>query len=325
MPIFTVRPGIYLSPTDDPVTATQRWHRDGVEIPGAIGTSYTTVSPADDGALIEYVEIAGNFAGDAPEQRLTLQSVPIDSDATAYITAVETADGATLEDDVKAAINSFFISLKRDSLWASITSACIMSGARTVAGCLVPIKGLAPVNFNSNFVSGDYNRKTGLKGNGTTKRLNTQYTGDDFAQNNVHISIYRTAADTVNVTTGLMGDGVLDSGTLGLTMFSRGYDGRCQSSTRVHYNATEDLNGLGFYGISRAESSQYTARAAGVSSTVADTSQPPFTGEIIVFGRNGAATTDSRMTWYSLGTSINLGLLDASLETLMANLDAAIL
>ena len=88
MPTFTVRPGIYLSPTGDPATATQRWHRDGVEIPGATGTSYTTVSPADDGKLIEYVENVSNLAGAAAEQRLTLQALP--SLVTSIVTGSQT-------------------------------------------------------------------------------------------------------------------------------------------------------------------------------------------------------------------------------------------
>ena len=96
-----------------------------------------------------------------------------DADAQDYITRVETADGAALEEGVKTAINNFVVGCKADGIWTAIKASCILAGARTLAGALVPLVGPAPTNFN--FVSDDYNRKTGLVGNGSTKYLNTNF------------------------------------------------------------------------------------------------------------------------------------------------------
>jgi hypothetical protein len=94
-----------------------------------------------------------------------------DPDALAYIAAVETADGATLEDGVKSAINNFVGGCKSDGIWSAIKASCVLAGARTITGALTPLVGTAPTPVS--FVSGDYNRKTGLIGNTSTKYLNS--------------------------------------------------------------------------------------------------------------------------------------------------------
>lgn len=74
--------------------------------------------------------------------------VVFDPDAAAYIAAVEAADGQPLEPAVKTAINSFVVGCKADGIWAAIKAACILAGARTLSGALVPLAGTAPTNFN---------------------------------------------------------------------------------------------------------------------------------------------------------------------------------
>ena len=111
-----------------------------------------------------------------------------DTDAQAYITAVEAEDGESLESGVKDAINAFVVGCKSDGIWDAIKASCILAGARTLDGALVPLVGSAPTN--SNFVSGDYSRTTGLTGNGTTKQLNANRPGNADTQNNIHISSY---------------------------------------------------------------------------------------------------------------------------------------
>jgi hypothetical protein len=72
----------------------------------------------------------------------------LDSDAAAYIAAVEAADGQSLEVDVKTAINNFIVGCKADGIWTALKASCILSGARTLSGALVPLVGTAPTNFN---------------------------------------------------------------------------------------------------------------------------------------------------------------------------------
>ena len=89
-----------------------------------------------------------------------------DTDAQAYISAVETADGQGLEAAVKDAINSYVLSLKLNSIWTNAIQLLLPCGPRTLAGALIPLKGTAPTNSGA-FVTGDYNRKLGLTGSGT--------------------------------------------------------------------------------------------------------------------------------------------------------------
>jgi len=96
-----------------------------------------------------------------------------DADASTYIEAVEAADTQALETGVRYAINDFVIGCKNDGIWDAIKACCILAGARTLAGALVPLVGPDPNSFY--FVAGDYNRKTGLKGNGSNQYIDTNY------------------------------------------------------------------------------------------------------------------------------------------------------
>jgi hypothetical protein len=103
--------------------------------------------------------------------RLLVPRATFDADAAAYLRAVEAADGQALETPVKRAVDDFFRGTKADGTFSALKAACILCGARTLAGALVPLAGAAPTN--NNFVDADYNRETGLVGNGSTKYLDS--------------------------------------------------------------------------------------------------------------------------------------------------------
>jgi hypothetical protein len=117
-----------------------------------------------------------------------------DPDALAYITAVETADGEPLETLVKGAINDFVVGLKADGLWASMGAMVLLSGARTLSGALVPVVG--PAATSHNFIEPDYNRKTGLKGIGSTKYLDSNNSNYSDPATNAHISVWDSDKST---------------------------------------------------------------------------------------------------------------------------------
>ena len=109
------------------------------------------------------------FAGGFPYRGS--QRLPSDPDALAYLAAVAAADGTHVEVGVATAVDDFIKGCKADpsgipgrSNWDAIKASCILCGARTLAGALVPLAGTAPTN--NNFLPEDYNRETGLKGNG---------------------------------------------------------------------------------------------------------------------------------------------------------------
>jgi hypothetical protein len=109
-----------------------------------------------------------------------------DPDAQAYLQAVEAVDGQALEFEVARAIDNFVLGCKADGIWNAIKASCILAGARTrLNGALVPLVGTAPTSFN--FVDGDYNRKTGLVGNGSTKYLTANRNNNADPQNSKHL------------------------------------------------------------------------------------------------------------------------------------------
>ncbi len=242
--------------------------------------------------------------------------VTYDRDAQVYITAVETADGQALEDSVRNAINTFVVGCKADGIWNSIKASCILAGARTLSGALVPLVGTAPTNFN--FVSGDYNRKTGLLGNGSTKYLNSNRANNSDPQNSKHLSVYASTAGTSGIHIGA-------NGNIEYSYISTVATVNAVSTDNVTISA---FYYTGFGGADRSVSSQFTGRANGTTVTKTATSQATSTRPLYVFARNNDGTTsnysNARLAFYSIGESLNLALLDSRVSTLISALAAAI-
>jgi hypothetical protein len=240
----------------------------------------------------------------------------LDPDAKAYIAAVETADGQALESGVKSAINNFVIGCKEDGIWNAIKSSCILSGARTLSGALVPLKGTGPTNFN--FVSGDYDRKTGLVSNGSTKYLNSNRANNADTQNNKHLSVWKTANTTKNG--GLLGNNTSASGASWL------FD--LITSGTIRLNTSVSVTGLsypstGFIGASRSNSTTIQARFTASTTTYSSTSQAPSSENIDVF-RSLGEITNARLSFYTIGESLDLEKLNTRVSNLITNLTAAI-
>jgi len=244
-----------------------------------------------------------------------------DTDAQAYITAVEAADGQSLETAVKNAINAFVVGCKADGIWSAIKASCVLAGARTLTGALVPLVGTAPTN--NGFVSGDYNRKTGLVGNGSSKYLDSGRANNADPQDSQHLAVYvSTRSGGATSLQGYMGD--LTSGQSGLSYL---YD-----EVTTSRSGTETVGSLpsnsSFHGISRAASGSYSRRTNGATTTISSTSATPTTGNINIFRLNRTSGNflygAHRLAFYSIGESLTLSQLDARLTTLISALTAAI-
>ena len=243
----------------------------------------------------------------------------LDPDAKAYIAAVEAADAQALESGVKVAINNFVKGCKSDAIWNAIKASCILAGARTLSGALVPLRGNAPTNFN--FVSGDYNRKTGLVGNGTTKYLNSNRNVSSEPQNNFSMSVFPTTLGTAgNAYAGaggiLIGSSQLIESASNATFYNRN-QGSQVKQTIVNY----------LIGSSRSSSDSYIGRTGGTNSTFTQLSQFPYDGNALVFARNAPSPglySTARLSFYHLGEALNLASLESRVSTLMSDLTAAI-
>jgi hypothetical protein len=246
--------------------------------------------------------------------------IGFDADAATYIRAVEAADGQALEPVVGVAINNFVVGCKADGIWSAIKASCLLMGARTLSGALTPLVGAAPTN--NNFVSADYNRKTGLIGNGSTKSLNSNRNNNADPQDNFHAAVWVQTADA-NSGRAYFGAGAATN-EAGATNFGRGSGGglffRCRGGL-----TQPSANPTGLIGVSRSASASYLYRAALTNTTVTATSEIPFSANLFVFSAtNSAFPTSARMTFYSIGESLNLALLDSRLATLNTAIGAAI-
>jgi hypothetical protein len=242
-----------------------------------------------------------------------------DADVVAYVLAVESADGNRLEDGVIAAYNSFITGCKTDGIWTALKASCILAGARTLNGALVPLVGTAPTN--ANFVSGDYNRKTGLIGNGSTKFINSNRNNNADPQSSRHFFAHVTSATTID-----------SSIYIGMGLASGASTGVIGRTTRTDFRIQTGLfsiNGApstGGYGVARSSDATTQAIVASNASNRTDTrATSPSATSIGVFAATvGSNFSNCRMAFYSIGENLNLATIETRVSTLITALSAAI-
>lgn len=242
-----------------------------------------------------------------------------DADAGAYIKAVELADAQQLEPAVAQAINQFVLGCKKDGVWDALKASCILMGARTLSGALTALVGTAPTNTGP-FVSGDYNRKTGLIGNGSTKYLVTNRANNADGQNDNHNSVYVTTAPTGNSS-----HISSDAGVSGQNQMWIGSGTTLTVRHRTTSNNSYSANPTGFIGVSRSASSSYTVRYSGANNTANLTSSSPSSTVLQVFRiPNFGYASNGRLAFYSIGTALTLSLLDTRVSDLYTAIGNAV-
>jgi len=242
-----------------------------------------------------------------------------DQDALTYLTAVEAADGQALESATRLAVNAFVKGCKADGIWPAIKSSCILAGARTLAGALVPLAGPAPTNVSNLFVADDYNRKTGLKGDGTTKYLNTNRTNESDPYANKHLAVYQTETETRDATRGAIG--VSSNCELITTATSRFF----RVNDTEGAIASLSTFAAGTWGVERSgiNSKSYFYNGNLATNTTAQTVS--VNGDVFVFTRSAAGSrSDGRIAFYSIGTSLSLTALNTRWTALYNAIGAAI-
>jgi hypothetical protein len=159
----------------------------------------------------------------------------VDPDAADYFARIVSA-GSSISVDNRAAVDAFVRGCKADGIWSAIKASCLLAGPDDLTGALVPLVGAAPTN-NGPFVSGDYDRTTGLIGDASTKYLDANRAGNADPQSNQHAAVYITSAQTGN--TSLFGAGTTAGGS---TNAARGgvttLNTRSQNNTQLSTTAT---------------------------------------------------------------------------------------
>jgi hypothetical protein len=262
------------------------------------------------------------FAGGYPYRGSA--RLPSDPDALTYLAAVAAADGAPVEVGVATAVDDFFKGCRADGTFSALKAACLLCGARTLAGALVPLVGAAPTN--NNFVDADYNRETGLKGNGSSKYLDSGRANNADPQDDQHIAAYVHTADTGSTGAYIgcaftTGSTVVGSNPAADELFFRNQSGPAEIYM--------DSDAVGFLGSSRETGLAYVARFKSSSQQVNVSSQPPSSLRNYVFARDSTAGaisfSDARLAFYSIGTAISdLALLDARVTALVQRIQLSL-
>jgi len=248
----------------------------------------------------------------------------MDADAAAYITAVETADGQALEELTKIAIDNFVLGCKEDGIWTAIKASCILAGARTLTGALIPLAGTAPTNVS--FVSGDYNRETGLigGGSGSAKYINTNRSNNMDGQNDKHGAVFVTqyATDT-SFTFATSFSGPLSMSYV--TLSPPAIPSRCNNTAETSITGIQAINTL--QGVARESASEYTLFSSLGKSIITQTSSATGSLPILLYAGDASNTSfrsNARLAFYSFGSNINLAQLNARVTDLINAFAAAI-
>ena len=262
------------------------------------------------------------------------------------VTALDVAAGDTqgLELGVTDAISTCLQALVADGILgvsggvlaqaaSLIKASCAMQGARTLPGALVPLAADMPAPTNFNFVAGDYNRRTGLGDPANvSKYLNSNRAGNADLQDNHHMAVFASTAANGSS----MGAGITQTGTSGLgrrspsgftnTAVIRSQNGGVPSA--IDIDKTDAPWTSGFLGLTRSSSSSFVGRSAGTEKTFTVSSQAPYSQNIYIFGRNNDGVlndlTAARLNFYSMGSALNLAILDARITALSTAIQAAI-
>jgi hypothetical protein len=239
----------------------------------------------------------------------------LEPDAEDYFSRIFAA-GSSISAVNQVAVNNFIVGCKADGIWSAIKASCLLAGPDTLAGALVPLVGPAPTNFN--FVAGDYNRVTGLKGNGSNKGLITNVTSSVTPQNDHHLSVWVRERASSNSSSYLASDLVGNSTAIYGFPVSTSLEIRSSSSLASVISSAIPNNG--FVGFSRKLTTEVEYRTSINSGIILLESFPPSITTYRVFSRSTTAYSNARLSYYSIGESLDLAALDARLTTYMASI-----
>jgi hypothetical protein len=244
----------------------------------------------------------------------------MDSDAAAYIAAVESADGSTLPGLISSAIDALVVGLKSDSVWTQITNAFLFVGPARVNGALVPLKGSSPTIGSS--VPYDYLRTSGLSNavSGNTFQLPVSWNA--FSQNDHHLSAWINTVTATATALQLLGPNSFVAGVSEIVVVKTPNTVNVRNQTSSSATARA-FTAPGFAGGSRSASGSYTVRANGTSYTESIASQTPAATPVSAFRSGGTfAAAGCRLGWVSVGSALDLSLLEARVSTYMTAVSA---
>jgi len=236
-------------------------------------------------------------------------------EALDYFSRLDTA-GDTTYTAYKQPLANYIDSLVTlgGAYWDDMNSAASFVGVG-IQGVTVPLRDGMTALTNNNFVAGDLNQLTGLKG-GNTKELATGISDNQFTTSNASASVYATEA----ATTGAHLSNDYNNGAVSLRVGSPTFvclRGLATNTSIVTAGVT------GLIGLTRNTDTDLDGRASQTNVTEANAGTLPRNSEIFVFSRNAAQFADSRLATYHLGSALNLATLEGLQETLLSEIRTA--
>ena len=195
-----------------------------------------------------------------------------------------------------------------------------------IEGITVPLRDGMTVPTQSNFVAGDLNQLTGLKGDGSTKYIDTGTKFNDCPQNDFSMSVNVT--ETIfesNTGYYLVWQSFVD-GVAQILSFNDAGVSNNDLSTRCQTRNSNIISNQGlvedFTGVNRELSTEYLVQYGASSTTFTQASQAPANQIISLFGSSALPKTNARFATFHIGRSLDMPTLRGLQNTLISEIAA---
>jgi hypothetical protein len=211
--------------------------------------------------------------------------------------------------------------------WDDMQSATSFVGVG-IQGVTVPLRDGMTVPTNNNFIDADLNQLTGLKGDASSKYIDTNVADNINGSTNISTGIYVTEGSELEFDAYF---GSSESGTgENKTLLSNNYATSIRVFSDVGDNTPSALDApTGLISSSRGISASVDYRADGISGTITRTGETPQGGDMYFFATNNSGPalrhTDIRaaaMHFSTAMSSAELATLEGLQETLITEIAA---
>ena len=239
------------------------------------------------------------------------------AEAQDYFNRLDTA-GDTTYTAYKQPLANYIDSLVTlgGAYWDDMKSAASFVGVG-IQGITVPLRDGMTVPTNNNFVVGDLDQLTGLKGDGTTKYINTGALSSTLGINNHSLSVYLTADREAG------GNRYISGANAKLTVLGNvtGFRARSASTTLDTLGSSTAVGEL--VGISRDNSADFDWSYETFGTQLNTSTDLGNTTLIKVFADEGGNNlTAARLATYHIGPALNLATLEGLQDTLITEIAA---
>jgi hypothetical protein len=190
------------------------------------------------------------------------------------------------------------------------------------------LRGTAPT-AEGGWSSGDYDRATGLTGDGSALYLDSNFPADSTDDDDHHIAVYVANGDSgshidLGYTTATSYSQIFGNNSNNLILYYLGRNSQIYSPS-----GTGKGNTTGLIGLTANSGSSFDFRFDQTTGTAtASASQSLQTYNYFVFARNNDETPDSysqsKLSFYSAGTSLDLSKLDSHITAYVTAIGAAL-